>query len=195
MIRSDYRRAEEQKSRRARQERGTVLMQIDNYKMNWVYRHNSEAKGTPIKKDKAEESKDSKTAKKHRKKIAGKTLSQFDNEFWEYILFLINNANQYTPLERNEIVEEMAEYYTLKTDYQLPNNMCSALADFILDDTLSDPSCHKVQRDDYPVMSWRQLVNRHRREMGVESDTLEYLGNRRRYPKNKRQTSERSENK
>lgn len=170
-------------------------MKMDKYKVDKVYRYNTEAKGTPIARGKADDNKESKLAKKYRKKIAGKTLSQFDNEFWEYILYLINNAVQYTPQERNEVVEEMAEYYTLKTGYSLPNNMLTALADFLLDDQLADPCTSKVQREEYPIMSWRQLEHRKRREMGVDSDILEHLGNRVKHPKNKRQTSERPENK
>jgi len=151
-----------------------------------LYRANAESKGVPLRND----SDNNKTAKKYMRRIAGKTLSQFDQEYWSYIIELISMAVQYTPQERNEIVTDITEYYFSKTGLNCPNAMCVALADFLLDDILGDPDCFKSQRAEYPILSHLQFKKRSEKEIGVEGDTLEFLANEQKHPRNKRITQE-----
>lgn len=162
-------------------------MQIDLFQFNKLYKSNSEAKGTPIK--------DNKTASKHRRKLSGKTISQIDKEFYDYIFELINTAVQYTPQERNEIVTDVSEYYWQQTGYTLPNAMCTALSDFLLDDNLANPDSAKAYNSDVNILSWRQIDRRNKREHSMEVNNLDYFSNVERYGKTgKRHTTEKSIN-
>lgn len=169
-------------------------MRINNFYFNRLYRNNPEAKGTTIPQD-SKDSLDSKLVKKIKRKIAGKTLSEFDQEFWDFIFELINTGSQYSQQEKNAIVIDSTEYYILKTGgLQPPNAMLTAFADFLLDDTLADPDCYKSKREDYSILSHNQLKKRRGKESGVDVDTLDYLANQQKNSNNKRITSERSEN-
>lgn len=168
-------------------------MKMNNFRFNKLYQYNQEAKGTPVKDSKSDE--DSKITQKLRRNLSGKSLSTIDKEFYSYIFELLNTASLYTQEEKNQTAEDIIEYYFTQTGNQMKNQMLTALADFLLDSTLADPCTSKVQKEEFPVLSFRQLDHRQRREIGVEADILEIIDNRRRHPKNKRQTSERSENK
>lgn len=161
-------------------------MNIDFDKLNSLYRNNLEAKGTLIKDE-------SETAQKYRRKLNGKTLSQIDQEFWEYILELLNTASEYSQQEKNEIVEDIAEYYYLQTGNPIRNEMLTALGDFLLDITLADKSPNKTKKEAYPVLSFRQLEKRYRREVGVDVEVLDYFHTLK-SSNNKKNTSEHSEN-
>lgn len=157
-------------------------MNINSYKLNRVYRYNAEAKGTPVK--------DNKNAKKYRKQIQGKSKSKIDSEFWDYILFLINNASDFSISERNEIVQETADYYIQQTGYEIPSNMLLALADVILDDIFSNRNSHKSHTEEFPIHSFRQTATRSRKETPIDSEVLEFLSNMKKNPINKRKTQE-----
>lgn len=141
-------------------------MKIDKLRFNKLYK-SYESKGTPVQ--------ESMTAKKYKKRIAGKTLSQFDEEYWEYLLELLNTADQYEQQEKNEIVDSIAEYYTLKTGYSLPITMINCLADFILDDILASKDVMKATNSEYPIHSFRQTDRRKRWQVSSETTTLDYF--------------------
>lgn len=83
---------------------------------NRLYKNNLEAKGVAVRRD-------SETTKKYKRGLSGKTLSQIDSEFWQYIFELLNSTSEYWQEEKNEIVEDITEYYYLKTGYQIKNSM------------------------------------------------------------------------
>lgn len=164
-------------------------MKVSSIDFNKVYKSNHEAKGTSIEVD-------SKTTKKYKKRLTGKTLSQIDQEYWDYIFELLNTASQYTQQEKNEIVEQVAEYYCIQTGFQIRNEMLTALADFLLDSCLADKDIDKVKNTEYPVLSFRQLHRRSRREVALEAETLQHFDNRNNYNfPQKRNTKEKPENK
>lgn len=171
-------------------------MKIDLFRFNKLYK-SQESKGVKIADDEPKAT-DNKLAKKLRKKLARKSINKVDEQFYSYILELINTADQFTQEEKNQTVVDISEYYLLQTGYQMPNSMISALADFILDDVLSDPDNDKIANNEYPVMSFRQLEHRRKRESAIGDEVLEYFSNVNNpntyNPAQKRYTSEKSIN-
>jgi hypothetical protein len=144
-------------------------LKLDSKTYEFRYKQSAEAKGIPVK--------DNKAVKKYTRSMRGKSLSEIDAEFHSYILELLNTAREYSTPERNEIVENLAYYYRKLTDYNLSRVMLSALSDFILDDELTDRNINKVTDNDYPILSFYQMKRRNKREMAMEWNVIEYLGN------------------
>ncbi|OAA91468.1 hypothetical protein [Clostridium ljungdahlii] len=164
-------------------------MAIGFMDFNKVYKSNPEVKGTPIKLD-------SKTTKKYKKRLSGKTISQVDSEYWDYIFELLNTASQYTQQEKNEIVVQISEYYCIQTSYQIRSEMLTALADFLLDECLTNKDVDKVSNTEYPILSFRQIHRRYLREQTLGAEVLQYADNKKNYNfPQKRRTTETSENK
>ena len=143
-------------------------MKIDRFRFNIFYRFNLETRATVI----TDTTKTKNKLKKRIEKLKNKTLSEVNKEYWDYILEILNNATDFTQEEKNATVRDIAEYYYQQTGYQMPSQMLYALADFLLDDTLSDKTNDKVAKTEYPIMSFRQLKTREKREVCTEYDIL-----------------------
>ncbi len=146
-------------------------MKIDKFRFNTFYRFNSEAKVTAIKD--TDNTKSKNKLKKRIEKLKNKTMSEINQQYWDYILEIINNANDFSPEEKSATVSDIAEYYYTQTGYQMPSQMLYALADFLLDDTLSDRNIDKVAKTEYPILSFRQIKTRSIREACMEYDILD----------------------
>ncbi len=167
------------------------MARMNEIDISKYYKNNKDAKGTAIKDSK----KDNKTASKYRKRLSGRTLSETNGEYWDYIMLLINTAEQYTQQERNEIAEETAEYYYKQTGYIMPNEMLTALSDFLLSETLFDSSTNKSQLAEYAILSNRQIAHRAKKEHSMETDIIEYFEfENRNNTAHKKHTTERSLN-
>lgn len=154
-----------------------------------LYKSNPEIKGNPVEVD-------SKTTKKYKKKLSGKTISQVDSEYWGYILELLNNASQYTQQEKNEIVQQICDCYSFQTGYQIRSEMLTALADFLLDSCLSSKDVDKIANTEYPILSFRQVYRRSKREQALGEEVLQYADSKNTYNfPQKRRTSENLNNK
>lgn len=147
-------------------------MRISERDYNKFFYCNAEINGTKIK---------SKSAKKFVKSQNGKTLSDIDREFSDYVLELLLTAEEYSIPERKEIIESTADYYIKITGYQLPRPMVSALADFLLNEDITNSDCYKVSNTEYPFLTFRQLKRRNKREYLLGDTVTEYLGNVKRY--------------
>jgi len=125
---------------------------------------------------------DCKLTQKHKKLLTGKTLKQIDQEFWDYILYLLNHAKEYSKEDKNEIIEDICEYYYQQSGgYNPPVNMLYAMGDFILDDVLSDTGRDKVKKTEYPILSFKQLLIRRRREKIREAEIIDFLTTKKKY--------------
>jgi len=141
-----------------------------NYKVyNQRYKQSAEARGIPIK--------DNKAVMKYKRSLSGKSLSDIDIEFHLYILELLQTAHEYSVPERNEIVETVTTYYQKLTGLHMPRIMLVALADFILNDELTNRDIDKITNNAFPFLSYRQLQRRSKRELLLSDEVTEYLGN------------------
>lgn len=161
-------------------------MKLNKIMLDMFYKNNAEARGTPVIQS------DNELVRKHKYRLSDKTLSEVDAEYWSYILELLNTASEYTQEEKNLIVEQTVEYYSIQTGYQIKNGMLVALADFILDTVLSNKSPDKVSREEHPILSYKQLYIRRRRELSIQDAEMDYLTSQ---IAKKKYTSEFSENK
>ncbi|MBV4429081.1 hypothetical protein [Clostridium tyrobutyricum] len=125
---------------------------------------------------------DSELAKKYKRRLSGRTIKQVDSEFWDYILELFNTASKFTQEEKNKTVEDMTEYYYRQSGgYQCPPEMLFALADFILDDSLTDKSVDKVKNTEYPFLCYKQLKRRRKRDFSADTDIIDFFSTKQRY--------------
>jgi hypothetical protein len=169
-------------------------MHVNEISMKRAYIYNKEAKGVSMRED--SKSKEKNSVKKIRTAMNRKPLNQIDNEFYNYIMELINTAKEYSIPERNEIVTDLAEYYRKQSGgYAMPNAMLTALADFILDDELSNNSNSKSRKNAYPILSFRQLQRRGTNEFSLETEKIDYFQNKKNYNiAEKKRIIEKSEN-
>lgn len=70
--------------------------------------------------------------------------------------------------ERIEMIERIFDAYVEQTGEVPDGNQVQRLANWILLDELTDPRPDKVAKEDYPIMTKRQLRTRHNREMANE---------------------------
>lgn len=137
------------------------------------YRYNVEAKGVFV-----ADKDDSPKVKRAKSQLSGKSISAIDNEFYNYLLELLNHASDYTIQERKDTINDITEYYYQQTERVMPNSMLTVLADILLDDILSNPKPDKSTDSEYPILSMRQQKRRRQRETGVERDTMDFLNNK-----------------
>ncbi|WP_338433202.1 hypothetical protein [Clostridium tyrobutyricum] len=125
---------------------------------------------------------DTSLSKKYKRRLSGRTLKQVDKEFWEYILELLNKASEFTQEEKNNTVKDITDYYYRQSGgYQCKPEMLAALADFILDDTLTNKDIDKVKNTEYPFLSYRQMKRRKQRDLSVDTDTIDFFSTKQRY--------------
>jgi hypothetical protein len=70
---------------------------------------------------------------------------------------LERKAYEMTREERIKAVEELTETYTMKLDYILDSRSLERMANLILHEELSNSHPDKITREEYPIMSERQL--------------------------------------
>lgn len=145
---------------------------MNKVSLDIYYRKNTEARGVTD---------DTKIVKKYKKRLSGKTLTETDEEFWEYILILLKTSGEYTPKERNQIVEDITEYYYFQTGITIRAEMLSALADFLLSDTLSDTKSNKVRKAEFPILGFGQLDRRRSKEKSMDEVKIDYFASKREY--------------
>lgn len=118
---------------------------------------------------------DNKMVKALKRKLNGQSLSEVNEDFWEIILEAINTAKEWATVEsKNKFTQDICNYYFEATGLTIPNNMLVALADFILDDTLTDKNVDKVTETEYAILSHRQISRRNKREWASDDNSLEY---------------------
>lgn len=86
---------------------------------------------------------------------------------------LERKASEMTRQERIEAVEAITETYTMQLNYRLDSHTLERMANLILHEELSDKHADKITRNEYPIMSERQLgrrtqgKERHRNKSGT----------------------------
>lgn len=116
--------------------------------------------------------------RKHKEYYEGMFVGDYKETLEFEVTSILALTNPYGEVpsveERNEIVEILFDAYIEQTGKVPPGNQVQRLGNWILFETLTDSRPDKVSKEDYPVMTKRQLRTRHRREMATEHipDTL-----------------------
>lgn len=108
-----------------------------------------------------------------------------DAEVAELLIELMKDHKKYTAEEKNQIAQSLTDNYRERNGHDMRPALLEGLADFILSDTLLDKRINKVQIEEYPILSERQLTRRDRREQIVEADTMDYFNNMERFSQKK----------
>lgn len=114
---------------------------------------------------------------------AGEAVTTFDS-IVEYLLRLKDDAgNPPSVDERNQIIDNVTNSYIMQTRKTPKGSKLQRLANWLMLETLTDSHSDKITREEYPIMTKRQLRTRYRREMANENLTethtkLRYLKGR-----------------
>ncbi len=114
-------------------------------------------------------------AGKFKYSMSFKNLNKSDAEYSEIIYNVLLEADSYSTAERIVITQDITDSYREQYGEELKPHFLEALANFILNDVLTDKRVNKVTYEDFPILSDRQLYRRERRERIMEADTMDYF--------------------
>lgn len=144
-------------------------MIISKKRLKYCYRDYPLDKVTPI-------TGDSRLVSKYRRKVTSKTIPQTEELYWDYMLDLLNFADDYSQEEKSWLAGELTKDFEGETGYRMSSLMLSCLADFILADCLTDPDPDKVAHTEYPILGRKQLKRRGLREGAYGEGFMEAMG-------------------
>lgn len=77
--------------------------------------------------------------------------------------------------QRFSMIEEINEEFYQITEHNLPSFLMSKLSDWVLLEVLNDKDVDKVAKNEFAILSSRQLRRRDKRENSVEDEVMDYL--------------------
>lgn len=103
--------------------------------------------------------------------IKNNILADFENK--------IDEITEQRPLpsldERFKLIEEINEEFYQIIEHNLPSFLMSKLSDWVLLEILNDKDVDKVAKNEFSILSPRQLRRRDKRENSVEDEVMDYL--------------------
>lgn len=103
--------------------------------------------------------------------IKNNILADFENR--------IDELTEQRPLpnleKRFSLIEEINEEFYQITEHNLPPFLLSKLSDWVLLEVLNDKDVDKVAKNEFAILSPRQLRRRDKRENSVEDEVMDYL--------------------
>lgn len=103
--------------------------------------------------------------------IKNNILADFENR--------IDELTEQRPLPNLEkrfgLIDEINEEFYQITEHNLPSFLLSKLSDWVLLEVLNDKDVDKVAKNEFAILSSRQLKRRDKRENSVEDEVMDYL--------------------
>ena len=110
--------------------------------------------------------------------LGNNLIIAYINEFEERVMELSKQSSHISQSKRNKIVHELLEsFFNYIGEYPKPA-LLTMLSDYILFDLLKDNHPDKVTREEYPILSERQLQRRTIKQFSAKAQTIDFLNSK-----------------